>query len=161
MRVYHLFTCCLENWGNNNKENVKINNMNDAFISIITDYLKDKDTDYALMINGAWGCGKTYFIKNTLKASIESVECPIQKDNGKKKTYMQIFVSLYGVASVEEIKERIFYAINPTFKWLEIVSNKIVSATEAIPTLGSGFKNVLSCNNKEKEKRQIYLFFDI
>lgn len=126
--------------------------MNDAFISIITDYLKDKDTDYALMINGAWGCGKTYFIKNTLKASIESVECPIQKDNGKKKTYMQIFVSLYGVASVEEIKERIFYAINPTFKWLEIVSNKIVSATEAIPTLGSGFKNVLSCNNKEKEK---------
>lgn len=126
--------------------------MNDAFISIITDYLKDKDSDYALMINGAWGSGKTYFIKNTLKAKIEKVECPIQKDNDKKKTYQQIFVSLYGVESIDEIKERIFYAINPTFKWLEIVSNKIVSATEAIPTLGSGLKNVLSCNNKEKEK---------
>lgn len=126
--------------------------MNDAFISIITDYLKDKDSDYALMINGAWGSGKTYFIKNTLKAKIEKVECPIQKDNDKKKTYQQIFVSLYGVASIDEIKERIFYALNPTFKWLEIASNKILSATEAIPAIGSGLKNVLSCNNKEKEK---------
>lgn len=123
----------------------------EAIISIITDYLKDKKTDYALMINGAWGSGKTYFIKNTLKANIESIECP-QNDNDKNKTYKQIFVSLYGVSSIEEIKERIFYAINPTYKWLEIASNKIVSATEFIPALGSGLKNVLSCSNKEKEK---------
>lgn len=124
----------------------------EAIISIITDYLKGKETDYALMINGAWGSGKTYFIKNTLKPNIERVECPIQKDNDKKNTYKQIFVSLYGVASIEEIKERVFYAINPFYKWLEIASNKIVSATEVIPALGSGLKNVLSCNNKEKEK---------
>lgn len=30
----------------------------EAIISIITDYLKSKETDYALMINGAWGSGK-------------------------------------------------------------------------------------------------------
>lgn len=125
--------------------------MNDAIVSVVKDYLKDKDSDYALMIHGTWGSGKTYFIKNTLKTEIESVECP-QKDNDKNKTYKQIFVSLYGVSSIEEIKERIFYAINPTYKWLEIASNKIVSATEFIPALGSGFKNVLSCSNKEKEK---------
>lgn len=45
--------------------------MNEAIISVIKDYLKRKDTDYALMINGAWGSGKTVFIKNALKSEIE------------------------------------------------------------------------------------------
>lgn len=124
--------------------------MNEAIVSIMTDYLKDKDTDYALMINGAWGSGKTYFINNTLKAEIESVECP-KNDNDKKKTYKQIFVSLYGVASIEEINERIFYAINPIFKWVEIASNKIVSALETA-AWGGFFKNLVPSNNEEKDK---------
>ena len=34
--------------------------------SIIKDYLSVKETDYAILINGQWGCGKTYFIKNEL-----------------------------------------------------------------------------------------------
>lgn len=131
--------------------------MNASIVSVITDYLNETDTDYALMINGAWGSGKTFFIKNALKAEIEMIVCPIQKDSGKEKkdnckekNYKQLYVSLYGVSSVEEIKERIFYAINPKFKWFEIVSNKIVSATEVIPMLGGIIKEMLSYSRKEK-----------
>lgn len=124
--------------------------MNKSIASVITDYLKDTDTDYALMINGAWGSGKTFFIKNALKLEIEKIVCPIQKDNDKRKNYKQLYVSLYGVSSVGEIKERIFYAINPKFKWLEIVSNKIVSAAEGIPMLGGSIKGILSYSKKEK-----------
>lgn len=125
--------------------------MNESIVSVITDYLKDTETDYALMITGAWGSGKTFFIKNTLKAKIERIVCPIQKDNGKGNNYKQLYVSLYGVSSVEEIKERIFYAIHPKFKWFEIVSNKMVSVAEVIPMCGGSIKNMLSLNKKEKE----------
>lgn len=34
---------------------------------IVIDYLKVKDTDYALMINGKWGCGKTYYLEHGFK----------------------------------------------------------------------------------------------
>ena len=38
---------------------------------IVIDYLKVKDTDYALMIDGKWGCGKTYYLKHGFKNFIE------------------------------------------------------------------------------------------
>ena len=43
---------------------------------IIEDYLKAKDTDYAIMINGDWGCGKSYYIKHGFRKTVTSVECP-------------------------------------------------------------------------------------
>ena len=47
--------------------------MKEKIVSIITDYLNREETDYALMINGVWGSGKTFFIKNTLKKDIEKI----------------------------------------------------------------------------------------
>lgn len=105
------------------------NNIEKPIISIITDYLKAKETDFALMINGAWGCGKTYFIKNTLESKIGKIACP-NKNNQK---YKQIYVSLYGVSSIEEIKDKIFYGINPNLKWIDSISRRLFSAAEAIP----------------------------
>ena len=37
---------------------------------IIENYLKAKDTDYAIMINGDWGCGKSYYIKNDFQKTV-------------------------------------------------------------------------------------------
>ena len=34
---------------------------------IISDYLKNDSTDYAILINGDWGCGKTYYLTNAFK----------------------------------------------------------------------------------------------
>jgi predicted AAA+ superfamily ATPase len=33
---------------------------------VIFDYLSKEDTDYAILINGPWGSGKTYYWKNNL-----------------------------------------------------------------------------------------------
>ncbi len=33
-------------------------------------YLEDPTDDYAIMITGAWGCGKTHFVENRLKTEI-------------------------------------------------------------------------------------------
>jgi len=37
--------------------------------SIIEDYLYQKNTDYAIFINGKWGTGKTYYAKNLTKVA--------------------------------------------------------------------------------------------
>ncbi|MFM7717389.1 MAG: P-loop NTPase fold protein, partial [Microcystis sp.] len=34
--------------------------------TIFTEYLKKENTQYAILLNGAWGSGKTYFWKNEL-----------------------------------------------------------------------------------------------
>ena len=36
-------------------------------INIIREYIEDKNADYAVMIDGEWGSGKTYFVKRKLK----------------------------------------------------------------------------------------------
>ena len=122
------------------------NNIEKPIISIITDYLKAKETDFALMINGAWGSGKTYFIKNTLASKIEKIACP----NKKNQKYKQIYVSLYGVSSIEEIRDKIFYGINPKLKWIDSISSRLISATEAIPNAGKIIKYSLSLDKNEK-----------
>ena len=47
---------------------------------VIKDYIKTKNTDYAVMVSGGWGCGKTFFWNNTLKQVIEKTELPEQED---------------------------------------------------------------------------------
>ncbi len=103
--------------------------MKEKIISIITDYLNREETDYALMINGAWGSGKTFFIKNTLKSEIEKIDYLKEgetKKSDENRKYKQVYVSLYGLSSIDEIKERIFYAaINPSYKSVGFLLGKI------------------------------------
>ena len=44
-------------------------------------YLVDKSYQYAILIEGEWGCGKTYFVKNRLTQEINNLE----KNRGKRK----------------------------------------------------------------------------
>jgi len=48
--------------------------LNEKINPIIKSYLESQNiTDYAIMINGVWGCGKTYYVKTDLKELIESL----------------------------------------------------------------------------------------
>ena len=67
----------------------------------ILDYVRAVYTDYAIMINGEWGSGKTYFWNNQVKRKIESLNL-----NGKK--YTTIYMSLYGISNLEDISKKIF-----------------------------------------------------
>lgn len=73
----------------------------DELIDIILDYVRKDYTDYAIMINGEWGSGKTYFWENKVKGKIESMEL-----NGKR--YKTIYMSLYGISNLEEISKKLF-----------------------------------------------------
>lgn len=70
-------------------------------VESILDYVRADYTDYAIMINGEWGSGKTYFWNNKVRNKIESLSL-----NGKK--YTTIYMSLYGISNLEEISKKIF-----------------------------------------------------
>ncbi|MBR0350952.1 MAG: hypothetical protein IJH76_03950 [Clostridia bacterium] len=70
-------------------------------VESILDYVRSDYTDYAIMINGEWGSGKTHFWNNKIKNKIESMQL-----NGKR--YTTIYMSLYGISNLEEISKKIF-----------------------------------------------------
>lgn len=53
-------------------------------------YLNDKLYNYAVLIDGEWGCGKTYFVKNTLRR--ELIDQSIK------------YISLYGCKSIHDFR---------------------------------------------------------
>lgn len=83
-------------------------------------YLDDENYNYAILIDGDWGSGKTYFINHGLKEEIEKHE-----GNGKKRAFK--YISLYGCKSVEEIEEKVFWSIidKKIYEMKERLSNNI------------------------------------
>ena len=70
-------------------------------VESILDYVRSDYTDYAIMINGEWGSGKTHFWNNKIRNKIESMQL-----NGKR--YTTIYMSLYGISNLEDISKKIF-----------------------------------------------------
>lgn len=65
----------------------------------IDNYIKS-NSQYALLLDGEWGSGKTYFIKHD-----------IMNDLQKKSDYCPIYVSLYGLTNMMDVRKRINLAI--------------------------------------------------
>jgi Cdc6-like AAA superfamily ATPase len=62
-----------------------------------------KDTQYAILVTGKWGSGKTYYYRNTLEEVIRKT--PVVSDNVKK--YKPVYISLFGIQSIEELQAKI------------------------------------------------------
>lgn len=85
--------------------------MNDNLIKIISQYL-EIETNYAVIINGDYGIGKTHFFKQDLSQKIKEISLP--KNNEKK--YTPIHISLFGLKTLEEIQTAIFVELYPILK---------------------------------------------
>lgn len=70
-------------------------------VECILDYIRADYTDYAIMINGEWGSGKTYFWNHKVRNKIESMKI-------NRKQYTTIYMSLYGISNLEDISKKIF-----------------------------------------------------
>ncbi len=74
-------------------------------IEEIKRYLTDTTYNYAVMIDGDWGCGKTYFVKHGLTDAIKDfVIDEIQFQSLK-------YVSLYGCKTISDIKDAIVFSL--------------------------------------------------
>lgn len=100
---------------------------------VVEHYLKI-DTNYALMITGEWGVGKTFYFKNILSYTIKKTAT--FKNNSKK--YEPLHISFFGLKSIEDIQVQIFLSLYPFFK-----DKKIKLATNAVKFLLKGASKVL------------------
>jgi len=86
-------------------------------ITVLKDYLDTENTDYALLISGEWGCGKTHFLKNELFKTISDTRMnkPLRNKN-IVSNFEPIYVSLFGIKETIEIDKRIILELNPRLK---------------------------------------------
>lgn len=71
--------------------------MNDQqILSVIKDYIQNRSINQALMITGEWGCGKSYFVKNSVKEYL--------RKNGILDNKNYIVFSLYGINNLVDFK---------------------------------------------------------
>ena len=54
----------------------------EEIIELIKEYLKNSNTDNAILIDGEWGSGKTFFVKNKIIKDLTGLEKEYQ---GKEK----------------------------------------------------------------------------
>ena len=95
-------------------------------VESILDYIRADYTDYAVMINGEWGSGKTHFWNNKVRNKIESLQL-----NGRK--YTTIYMSLYGISNLEDISKKIFIEIIfPILLRLRSLTHKFSTASLTI-----------------------------
>ncbi|MCL8302871.1 P-loop NTPase fold protein [Pseudomonas mosselii] len=94
-------------------------------------YLESPPLEYAFLINGEWGSGKTHYIENFIK-------------NYKSNELKLIRISLFSLSTTKEINEKIFESIHPLLS-----SKKVKIATKILKgALSFGFKIDLDSDGK-------------
>ena len=119
---------------------------------IITDYVLSKDTDYAIMIDGEWGSGKTWYWDNVLTKQIREIPT---RDNTEDNplVYNVAKISLFGISSVDDLRIKIFEETSPFFankyvktgaKLTGMVLNKVASFFNISETSAKDVSELLS-----------------
>lgn len=96
---------------------------------MVLDYINASSTDYAIMLTGAWGAGKTFYWKNALKQSIEKIDSPV-KIKGNNVKYKAVHVSLFGVENLNSLIMRIARA-----KYID-TDNKLINSATTLTIAG-------------------------
>lgn len=86
----------------------------DLITQVILEYLNNENTIGAIQIDGPWGCGKTFYVKNTLLPKIEENEIEREvtsKDQGKiYEKRLPLMISLFGIKSIDDIAKQLLFA---------------------------------------------------
>lgn len=77
--------------------------------NVLLNYLQT-ETNHAILLTGDWGSGKTHYIKNIFFEKARDIQTI---GSGAEKNYQPIQVSLFGVKSIDDIKDRIWVSLYP------------------------------------------------
>jgi hypothetical protein len=107
--------------------------MNTDVSNFLNEYVTYPDPQYAVLLTGKWGCGKTFFIKKWMK----------DYEANYDHTLQPIYVSLFGCNSIKQINQAIDRVVNPWLysKWAEVGKKVLNIASKA------AFKTELDLNN--------------
>lgn len=82
---------------------------NKEITNFLDEYVQIPNPQYAVMLKGAWGCGKTFFIQQWIK-TLKNAD--VEKD---ELNWKPIYISLFGLTEVQQVTESINKEIYP---WL-------------------------------------------
>ena len=118
---------------------------------IITDYVSALDTDYAIMIDGEWGAGKSWYWENVLTGLIKSL--PTKDNTEEKPSYYNVArISMFGICSVDDLRLKIFEETNRFFankkvktgaKLAGVFANKVAGIFNVSETNAKELSNIL------------------
>lgn len=113
----------------------------------IFNYLINDKTNTALLLDGEWGTGKTYYIKNVLIPFIEE----------KKKQV--VYVSLYGIENTESLSKTIF--TESRLKAMNSTAGTVISSTAKTVIRGISSYFGVDLNGGVKEWRKLIKFANL
>lgn len=116
------------------------------------DYLRAEETDYAILINGEWGSGKTYYYEKSLKDII--INCRYEHSKDNKNKFKPLYISLHGIAKTEEIATAIFLALNKNLK--DASQNKAVKAFGELLNIGLSIPFITTLSSASNLKAKIF-----
>lgn len=144
--------------------------MNEDVLRFLDKYKDDLDPQYAVLLDGKWGCGKTFFIKSWLDT--------FQTENEDELAPM--YVSLFGVQTVKQINDTINGLLFPfmnskVYKIGKTITKMVASAALRFNVDYDGDKksdgtvdfkldplmDLLNDKKKELKGRRILIFDDL
>lgn len=149
--------------------------MNQQVFDFLNVYATIPSPQYAILLRGKWGCGKTFFVKKWLSVFEKKSKHPTNENTIELKP---IYVSLFGMKCINDIKTAIDRCVNPffyskkgkTLKNAWRIASKIAFKTELdlnddnkSETSFSGTLDSLSLFSKSDEKNVTgvrFLIFD-
>lgn len=153
----------------------------DILSESLLSYIENRSAEYAVLLTGEWGSGKSYYVKNTLRESWGPTKINGQLTEYQRRTkdgrkIIPIYVSLFGLSSEAEFRETINLqlllrganskAIEEAIKKLKgLVGGGADAADRLFDIPASLLQGVLSVGFsfipvEQKENEQIILFFD-
>ncbi len=94
--------------------------MNEHIKNNLENYIKTKEPQYAILLSGKWGSGKTFFIDD------------FSRNYSKEKTKF-IKISLFGLTNISEVNNQItIQLLNADKKWLGTIARAAKSYTKKL-----------------------------
>lgn len=130
----------------------------------LDDYIYNVSIKYAVLLNGGWGSGKTYFIEDYIKKLEEKYE--LNKNDKTTKYKKPVYVSLYGLSDISELKNKIALSliknkkIKQLIPFLDVgieIGSDLASKHTFIQNSDSKFKRIIRALHKIDN---LIIFFD-
>lgn len=121
---------------------------NQDICNYLNNYIINPNPEFAILINGKWGCGKTFFIKKWVNN--------YQKINNVDQVLTPIYVTLYGLKSVQQITESINRELFP------YLYSKTAQVAKSLIKFGSkiAFRTDFDFNNDKQNDLSVTFGFD-
>lgn len=147
--------------------------MNEHIKNYLNYFVELENPQYAVLLVGNWGCGKTYFIKNIVKTWEEP------DDNDDKINLKPIYISLNGISDTNAINERIRSVVSPFLysKGMKVAKNIFKGLLKTTAKIDLNFDDddkadgnisfnidslgIFESSNKDIKGKRILIFDDI